>query len=236
MLIECRLILKYDAAKRQQLVSFLLSLAKPNIKMWTFFKDQLHREVLILDKCRHLKFVNQQNYLWYCFCKIKAHFCILSTASCFVLCCILISSRNPGHGAGSLDCEKKIICTNVYSSQCILLFHALCACFALSLMMLVGFLWVWKDTAGVRAQLCLNENFKLELSLCKNEWEKDGSHWSTWEMLAIHLMFHTGGYFLEFKKTWWIVNLLIPLPCPHVSVIYFYHISLEVCAPYLYQP
>lgn len=81
--------------------------------------------------------------------------------------------------------------------------------------MLVGFLWVWKDTAGVRAQLCLNGNFKLELSLCKTEWEKDGSHRSTWEMLAIHLTFHTGGYFLEFRKTWWIVNLLIPPPPPH---------------------
>lgn len=88
--------------------------------------------------------------------------------------------------------------------------------------MLVGFLWVWKDTTGVRAQLCLNENFKLELSLCKNEWEKDGSRWSTWEMLAIHLTFHTGGYFLEFKKTWWIVDMLIPLhPPPHMPVIYF---------------
>ena len=46
-------------------------------------------------------------------------------------------------------------------------------------MMLVGFLWVWKDTAGVSAQLCLNKNFKLELSLCKNEWEEGVSYRST---------------------------------------------------------
>lgn len=65
----------------------------------------------------------------------------------------------------------------VCSVQLISPFHAASFpktwCVALALL---RFLWVSKGTTGVRAQLCLNEHLKLELSLCKNQWERFSSY------------------------------------------------------------
>lgn len=118
--------------------------------------------------------------------------------------------------------------------------RALRTCPALSSAVLVGFLWVWRDTAGLGARLRLSENFTLELSLCKPERGRGGPRRSACGMLAVRLTFHTGPYFLALKETWWIanfLNLLPPLPPPpHKPMIYVYHISLQICVPFFYQP